>query len=440
VTEGKREGAAVSEVGVFEALATMDVDPEDLDLAQPGVAEMALFSPLAPRVRANPYVIYHRLRATDPVHFSPFGTCLLTRYDDAVAVLRDKRFSVQHRDYVDLQKGETSVLGDSFGPSPNERDLSNVMLFIDPPRHTRLRTLVNKAFTPRVVERLRARIASIADELLDEVEGRGGMDVISSLAYPLPVRVICEMLGVPREDQTRLRGWSRKIAPILDPIVTAEAQAGVEDAEAHLQPYWDELIEERRGDLRDDLLSELIRAEDEGHRLDHEELRSTCNLLLIAGHETTMNLIGNGLLALLRHADQVEKLRSNPEIARDAVEELLRFDSPVHLTARTATEDVEVGGAMLPRGQLAIIAIGGVNRDPAHFDEPDRLDIERSPNPHVAFSAGPHFCVGAGLARLEAQLVFPRLLERLPNVELAGEPEYRETITLRGLKELQVAF
>jgi cytochrome P450 len=370
-----------SDAGVLTALSEMDVDPEDLDVGQPGVAEMALFSPAAPRVRANPYVVYHRLRESDPVHFSPFGTCLLTRYDDAVAVLRDKRFSVQHRDYLGVQEAESSFVSESFGPAPNERDLSNVMLFIDPPRHTRLRTLVNKAFTPRVVERLRAGIASIVDELLDDVEGRGEMDVISALAYPLPVRVICEMLGVPVEDQSRLRGWSRKIAPILDPIVTAEAQAGIEEAEAHLQPYWDGLIEDRRGDLRDDLLSELIRAEDEGHRLDHDELRSTCNLLLIAGHETTMNLIGNGLLALLRHPDQVEKLRAHPELARDAVEELLRFDSPVHLTARTATEDVEVGGVTLARGQLAIIAIGGVNRDPAHFADPDRLDITRSPQP-----------------------------------------------------------
>jgi cytochrome P450 len=187
---------------------------------------------------------------------------------------------------------------------------------------------------------LRKRISSILDELLDGVEGKGDMDVISDLAYPLPVRVICEMLGVPSQDQLRIRGWSRKIAPILDPFVTAETQAGIEEAESFLQPYWDGLIEDRRADLRDDLLSELIRAEDQGHRLNHEELRSTCGLLLIAGHETTMNLIGNGLLALLRQPDQTEKIRSTPELARNAVEELLRFDSPVHLTARTATEDV----------------------------------------------------------------------------------------------------
>lgn len=418
----------------------MDVDPEELDLNQAGVAEMALFSPLAPKVRANPYAVYRRLRETDPVHLSPFGTCLLTRYDEAVSVLRDKRFSVQHGDYSELRASNAQLLGDSFGPAPSERDLSNVMLFIDPPRHTRLRALVNKAFTPRVVERLRTRIDSIVDELLDDVEGSGGMDAISGLAYPLPVRVICEMLGVPSEDQAEIRTWSRKLAPILDPIVTAEAQAGIEEAGSYLQPYWDRLIEERRAQLRDDLLSELIRAEDEGKRLNHDELRSTCNLLLIAGHETTMNLIGNGLLALLQHPPEASKLRANPELARSAVEELLRFDSPVHLTARTATEDVEVGGVRLPAGQLVIIAIGGVNRDPAHFNDPDRLNVERNPNPHLAFSAGPHFCVGSGLARLEAQLVFPRLLERLPEIQLAAEPQYRETITLRGLKELQVTF
>jgi pimeloyl-[acyl-carrier protein] synthase len=431
----------MSEVGMFEAMATMDIAPEDLDLTQPGVAEMALFSPMAPKVRSNPYPIYHRLRETDPIHFSPFGTCLLTRYDDAITVLRDKRFSVQHRDYIDEGKSEAPALGDAFGPAVSERDLSNVMLFVDPPRHTRLRTLVNKAFTPRVVERLRMRIGSVVDELLDAVEGNGEMDVISALAYPLPVRIVCEMLGVPVEDQASIRQWSRKIAPILDPIVTAEAQAGIEEASNHLIAYWDRLIEDRRADLRDDLLSELIRAEDEGHRLDHDELRSTCDLVLIAGHETTMNLIGNGLLALLRHPDQTEKLRQNPKLARNAVEELLRFDSPVHLTARTATEDVEVGGVPIERGWLAIVAIGGVNRDPAHFEDPDRLNIERHPNPHAAFSAGAHFCVGAGLARLEAQLAFPRLLQRMPKLELADpEPAYRETITLRGLKALPVTF
>jgi cytochrome P450 len=426
---------------MFDEIVAMDVAPDDIDLAQPGVAEMALFSPLSPRIRANPYPIYARLRAMDPVHVSPFGTALLTRYDDAVSVLRDKRFSVQHRDYLDETKSATPLLGDSFGPAPNERDLSNVMLFIDPPRHTRLRTLVNKAFTPRVVDRLRPRIRAVVDELLDEAEPGGEMDVISALAYPLPVRVICEMLGVPLEDQAEIRGWSRKIAPILDPIVTAEAQAGIEEASSFLQGYWDSLIETRRSDMRDDLLSELIRAEDEGHRLDHDELRSTCNLILIAGHETTMNLIGNGLLALLRHPAEAEKLRNDPELSRSAVEELLRYDSPVHLTARTATEDVEIGGVPIERGTLAIVAIGGVNRDPAQFAEPDGLDIERNPNPHLAFSAGAHFCVGSGLARLEAQLVFPRLLARMPKLELVDkEPEYRATITLRGLKALHVSF
>jgi cytochrome P450 len=394
---------------------------------------------MAPRVRSNPWPIYHALREQDPVHFSPFGTCLLTRYDDAVAVLRDKRFSVEHRNFAEDRP--VNVLGEGFGPAPNERDMSNVMLFIDPPRHTRLRTLVNKAFTPRVVERLRERVHQIVDELLDAVSGNNKMDVISDFAYPLPVRVICEMLGVPDEDRDDIRVWSRKIAPILDPIVTAEAQAGIEEAADHIDVYWDNLIEDRRKDLRDDLLSELIRAEDEGNRLDHLELRSTCNLILIAGHETTMNLIGNGLLALLRNPDQKSKLAAEPGVARSAVEELLRFDSPVHLTARSATERVDVGGATLEKGQLAIIAIGGVNRDPKHFPDPDRLDIEREPNHHIAFSAGAHFCVGATLARLEAQIAFPKLLQRLPQIELAvEEPEYRATITLRGLQELPVTF
>jgi cytochrome P450 len=429
----------VTDTGVSPQQPLIDVGPEEIDILEPGVAEMALFSPMAPKVRANPYPIYHRLRDEDPIHLSPFGTALLTRYDDAVSVLRDKRFSVEHRNYVDERGSNT--LGDAFGPAPSERDLSNVMLFIDPPRHTRLRTLVNKAFTPRVIDHLRGRVHEIVAELLDEVEGKSEMDVMPALAYPLPVKVICEMLGVPVEDRDRIRVWSRQIAPILDPIVTAEAQAGIEEAANHLDAYWDGLIEDRRRDLRDDLLSELIRAEDEGHRLNHDELRSTCNLVLIAGHETTMNLIGNGLLALLRHPSEKDKLRQNPQLARSAVEELLRYDSPVHLTARSAMEELEVGGVRFERGRLAIVAIGGVNRDPAHFPDPDRLDIERNPNHHIAFSAGAHFCVGSGLARLEAQIAFPELLQRMPNIELADpDPEYRETITLRGLKALPVVF
>lgn len=418
---------------------TPDMGPEDVDLSQPGAVEMALFSPFVPRVRADPYPVYRALREQDPVHETPFGAYLLTRFDDAEAVLRDKRFSVEHYKYADERPATT--LGDAFGPSPSDRDLSNVMLFIDPPRHTRLRTLVNKAFTPRAIERLRARVEEIVDELLDTVQTDREMDVISDFAYPLPVRVICEMLGVPAEDRDRIRIWSRQIAPILDPIITAEAQAGIEDAATHLDAYWNALIEERRADLRDDLLSDLIRAEDEGHRLNHDELRSTCNLILIAGHETTMNLIGNGLLALLRDPPQKEKVRKNPGLARSAVEELLRFDSPVHLTARSASERLEFRGTTFEKGQLVIIAIGAVNRDPARFREPERLDIEREPNHHIAFSGGAHFCLGAQLARLEAQIVFPRLLERIPAIELATEePKYRETITLRGLNELPVTF
>lgn len=428
---------------IMESLAssqgTLDIGPEEVDITQPGVVEMALFSPFVPKVRANPYPIYHALRENDPVHATPFGATLLTRYDDAVAVLRDKRFSVEHYRFVEDRP--ESTLGDAFGPHPGERDLSNVMLFTDPPRHTRLRTLVNKAFTPRVVGRLKGRIEEIVDELLDRVQDKGEMDVISDFGYPLPVRVICEMLGVPDEDRDRIRGWSRKIAPILDPIVTAEAQAGIEEAANYLDAYFDELIENRRKDLREDLLSELIRAEDEGQRLNHDELRSTCTLILIAGHETTMNLIGNGLQALLRSPDQKEKLRENPTLARTAVEELLRYDSPVHLTARSASEKIDFDGTTFDKGHLVIIAIGGVNRDPKHFPDPDKLDIERDPNHHIAFSAGAHFCVGAQLARLEAQIAFPRLLERMPKIELAdNDLDYRETITLRGLKDLPVTF
>lgn len=400
-----------------------------------GVDPVDLFDPLSPERHADPYPVYRELRTQAPLHRTAYGGWLVVAYDPAVAILRDPRFSVEHG------KRASAMDSERLGPTTAERGLENVMLFKDPPDHTRLRTLVNKAFTPRVVEQLRARIRQIVDELIDEVGGRGEMDVIADFAYPLPVRVIAEMLGVPPEDRDRFKEWSRGVAPILDPVLSNETLMHVAEAGLNLAVYFDELVATRRKEPRGDLVSELIAAEDSGQRLTEEELRATLILLLVAGHETTMNLIGNGLYALLRHSGQLERLHADPALIRTAVDELLRFDGPVHLTARTALEEAEVAGTTVGAGEMCVVLLGAANRDPGQFPDPDALDVGRSPNKHIAFSAGGHFCVGATLARVEGQIAFETLLRRLPGVELATDDvRYRATVTLRGLEALPISF
>lgn len=391
--------------------------------------------PLEREVHDNPYPFYQRLRSEDPVHFSSAGVWLLTRYEDALVALRDPRFSNDH------SQAETTTRGSNpFAPM-----MQVLMLFRDPPDHTRLRTLVNKAFTPRVAEGLRPKIKKIVDELLDNVRESGEMDVISDVAYPLPVIVICELMGVPKDDLPLIRKWSRALIRTIDPISSPEGmeEMAMEVAPAGLElgAYFQQLIEERRKSPREDLLSGLIGAEEKGDRLSHEELLVMCGLILIAGHETTMNLIGNGTLALLRNPDQIERLRRNPSIIRSAIEELLRYDSPVQLTARTAKEDVEMGGKKIGARQQAVVLLGAANRDPERFELPDRLDLGREDNHHVAFGAGHHFCVGAPLARVEAQIAIQTMVERLDKLELVTDSlEWRETTTIRGLNSLPVNF
>lgn len=396
--------------------------------------ELELFDPLQPETLSDPYPIYAALRENGPLHRTPRGAWLVLAYEPAVAILRDHdRFSVEHSKY---RKPNSDT-----GPGPVERGMENIMLFKDPPDHTRLRTLVNKAFTPRVVESLRARIKEIVDELLDDAEQRGEMDVIADFAYPLPVRVIAEMLGVPPEDRTRFKEWSRGVAPILDPMLSDETFFHVAEAGLHLAVYFDELVAERRAQPQTDLVSELIAAEDQGEKLNEEELRATLILLLVAGHETTMNLIGNGLYALLRNRDELGRLAEDQSLGKSAVEELLRYDGPVHLTARTAIQDVEVHGTKIEAGEMCVVLLAAADRDPAQFPDPDRLDVGRSPNKHLAFSAGGHFCVGATLARVEGQIAFDALVKRFPNIALATDDvRYRPTVTLRGLDALPVTF
>jgi pimeloyl-[acyl-carrier protein] synthase len=391
------------------------------------------FNPMDPTFVADPYPTYRQLRAEDPVHHSPMGFWVLTRYDDVVAALRDPRLA---------KEAIAAFVAARFGAPVPITGLS--MLDRDPPDHTRLRSLVSKAFTPRVVEGLRPRIQQIVDGLLTRALEKGSMDVIEEFAYPIPVNVICEMLGVPVEDHERFKGWSLDIARGLDSILLprdSEVPKRSVASRTALAEYFRELIAKRRASPRGDLLSALIAAEEAGDKLSENELLATCILLLIAGHETTVNLIGNGTLALLRHPDQLRRLRENPALIGTAVEELLRFDGPVQRTARIPSEDVVIDGHTIAKGEMVMPFIGAADRDPAQFPDPDRLDIGRTDNRHIAFGWGIHFCLGAPLARVEGQIAINTLVQRLPSLALATDaPEFRESLTLRGLKSLPVTF
>jgi hypothetical protein len=391
------------------------------------------FNPMDPEFIADPYPTYHRLRTEDPVHHSPLGFWVLTRYDDVVGVLRDPRFA---------KEAIAALVAARYGAAMPSMGLS--MLDRDPPDHTRLRSLVNKAFTPRVVEGLRPHIQQIVDGLLERVESVGSMDLIEEFAYPLPVIVICEMLGVPVKDHERFKEWGVDIARGLDALLLppdSEVARRSAAARRALADYFRGLIAERRASPRGDMLSALIAAEEAGDTLSEDELLATCILLLVAGHETTVNLIGNGTLALLRHGDQLRRLRENPGLIGSAVEELLRYDGPVQRTARIPSADATIAGRTIGKGEMVMPFIGAADRDPAQFPDPDRLDITRTDNRHIAFGWGIHFCLGAPLARVEGQIAINTLVRRLPKLALAADkPEYRQSLTLRGLKALPVGF
>jgi pimeloyl-[acyl-carrier protein] synthase len=392
-----------------------------------------VFNPMDPEFVADPYPTYRRLRTEDPVHYNPLGFWVLTRYQDVMATLRDGRA---------VKEPIAAFVAARFGaPVPA---IGFSMLDRDPPDHTRLRGLVSKAFTPKMVERLRPDVQAIVDDLLDRVDGSGTMDLIEQFAYPLPVTVICRMLGVPVKDHERFKQWGLDIARGLDAIMlppdSEVARRSMASRHA-ITDYFRELIAERRATPRADLLTDLIAAEEAGDRLSEQELLATCILLLIAGHETTVNLIGNGTLALLRHPDQLRLLRERPELIGTAVEELLRFDGPVQRTARIPSEDITIDGRTIPKGELVMPFIGAADRDPAQFPDPDRLDITRADNRHVAFGLGIHFCLGAPLARVEGQIAINTLLARMPRLALATDrPAFRQSLTLRGLESLRVSF
>ena len=368
----------------------------------------------------DPYPTYEQLRRKDPVHrMRLIEAWALTRYKDVQDVLADhKRFTNAERNYDYMQY--------------------RTFLDLDPPDHTRLRGLVSKAFTPRAVRELGPRIQELVDELLDAVAGENRIDLISDFAFPLPVIVIAEMLGVPAQDRARFREWSDDIALSVNPLLDGEQIKRVRQATEELFDYFEGIIEQRRQAPRNDMISALLAAEEEGDKLTHEELLSTLMLLLVAGNETTRNLIGNGMLALLKNPAQLQRLRDHPELLDSAINELLRYDSPVQIDARNAIDDVEIGGKRIAAGQRILAIVGAANRDPQAFASPDKLDIGRNEVSHLSFGRGIHYCLGSPLAILEGRIAFTSLLARFPSMRLASQPVFKEQIVLRGVEELWV--
>jgi cytochrome P450 len=411
-----------------QSASAADIDPQAAGFP---------FDPRDPAFRADPYPTYERLREQTPVLATPIGMLVLSRHADCVRLLHHPTTSTDQRNSALYQAFVQNLEVDPFeGREPS-------FLFLDPPDHTRLRGLVSHAFTPRRVRDLGTRIAEIVDELIDEHIEAGEMEVIEDFAYLLPVRVICELLGVPTKDHEIFKDWSRQLARGLDPefMLPQETVAKMQAASEALQTYFEELIGERRKEPGPDMLSALIGAEEAGDKLTHGELLSTLGLLLIAGHETTVNLIGNAVLQFSRHPDQYAKLCADRSLTKSAIEEVLRFDPPVQITGRISMIDLEFDGHVLSKGQQGLCLIGGANRDPGEFGPSAPLfDITRTPNNHVAFGAGIHFCLGANLARLEAQTAIEALARRVGPFELADEPSYRENFVLRGLSRLPIEF
>jgi cytochrome P450 len=388
-------------------------------------------SVLDARFQRDPYPVLDEVRAREPVHHdTQIHRYVLTRHADVDALLRDRTCA------ADARKAAPGTYMAIYARDV-EREPS--MLMLDPPDHTRLRALVNKAFTPRAVDLLAPRIREIVDGLLDAVAGQPGFDLIDAFAGPLPTIVIAELLGVDPADFRDFKRWSDETGGAFDPLMTDEHRREIEAASAALGDYLRGTIDRRRAEPRDDLISSLIAVEEAGDQLTTEEIVTMCSLLLAAGNLTTTDLIGNGVLALLRHPDELRKLRDDPSLIRDAVEEMLRYDSPVIHTARVLMQDAEIGGCPIAAGQSVMATLAAANHDPAVFEDPHRFDITRPENRHLAFGGGPHYCLGAPLARLEAQIAVGALIERFPGLRLAEEPlEYRRLYAFRGLVRLRL--
>jgi cytochrome P450 len=401
------------------------------------------FDPWSPAFVAYPYDVYAALREHEPVAwYEPTGQYLISNYADVNALLRDRRLG---RTYLHVGSHE------EFGHPPDPEHLAPFwrlvragMLDREPPDHTRLRRLVSKAFTPKRVEELRPTVERLADELVTELLAAGGGDLIATVAEPLPVAVIAELLGVPPADRGLLRPWSHDICGMYELNPSRKTADRAVRACDEFSAYLRDLARTRRTDPRDDLITALVQVSDEGDRLTEDELVGTCALLLNAGHEATVNVTGNGWWTLFRNPDQLAALCDSvrdgqPGLLPTAVEELMRYDTPLQMFERWVLEDIEVRGVTIPRGTEVALLFGSANHDPAVFADPARLDLSRVENPHISFGAGIHFCLGAPLARVELQASFGALLRRVPDLSLVAEPQWNAGYIIRGLKELQVS-
>jgi cytochrome P450 len=402
-------------------------------------ATETLFNPLSPEFIRDPYPAYERLRMTDPMHLTVHGAFLASRHAEVSQVLRDKRFG---KDFIERSKRR---YGPKIMEEPVFRSMSHWMLQQDPPDHTRLRGLVVKAFTARRVEDMRPRIQQVVDQTIDAVIERGQMDLIEDFAFRLPVTIICDMLGIPEEHREMFHKGSRDGGRILDPVpLTPDEIAQANFGHAMAKMYFEQLFELRRKNPGDDLTTQLVQAEEDGSKLTNEELTANIILLFGAGHETTVNLIGNGLLALHRNPVELALLKADPSLITNAIEEFLRYDSSVQMTGRVALEDIDnLGGKKIPRGESVLCLLGSANRDPAVYPEhPERLDIKRPNVRPLSFGGGIHHCLGAQLARIEAEIAIATLLRRIPRLRLddADNPEWRPTFVLRGLKRLPASW
>lgn len=399
--------------------------------------QQLLLELLDPRNRADPYPIYRTLREHGPLVLPESSVAVFTSFADCEAALRHPASCSDRLKSTTAQRAMAA--GENLRPFGTPS-----FLFLDPPDHTRLRRLVSKAFSPRVVKSLEPDVAELVDGLLDGVEAAGAFEVIADLAHPLPVAVICRLLGVPVEDEPKFSWASELLAQGLDPFIAfTGAPHGFEErlqAGLWLRDYLRDLLAQRRSDPRDDLMSGLIAVEEAGDQLTEDEIVATCNLLLIAGHETTVNLIANAVLAMLRHPRHWAALGADPGRAAAIVEETLRYDPPVQLVGRVAGQDMTVGGVPVPKGDSMILLLAAAHRDPAVFESPDAFDPARDAVRHLGFGLGPHFCLGAPLARLEAAVALSAVARRFPNARLAAEPVYKPHVTLRGMASLEVAL
>lgn len=389
------------------------------------------WDPTSPAFKVDPYPTYAALLEQEPLHKSPFGPLVISRYADCMTVFRHPAAS------SDFRKSPNWEVMTGKKPA----DVQMPFLLLDPPDHTRARNAVSRAFSPARTGRLRSRMVSLVDTVLDRALADGGMEVVSALAFPLPVMVICEMLGVPPDDVEMFRKWSAAGARSLDPEFTlpAEFAERARAADAEATAYFDDLIARRRRQPHDDLISDILNSDGTGGPLSAEEVNLTVRLLLDAGHETTVNLIANGVLAFGRHPDQWARLRDDPALVKGAVEEVLRFDPPVHINGRLALDDIQISCGTLPRQADIVMLPAAANRDPSQFERPGAFDIGRLNNHHLGFGFGAHHCIGAPLARLEGQVVFGRLAQRARAIILEQDPPpYKENITLRGVSALPV--